>query len=171
MAIKDTIRIVLVQHAEIAEVRLLMRGFVDWQLVRNAADKHLLFEYFGEAFERELAGLPGKYGPPDGALLLAYYDGAPAGCVALRNLGDGSCEMKRLFVGEKFHGLGIGRRLALAIVEEGRRLGYTKMLLDTSWRQKEAQRLYESIGFKECEPYYAMTEEVRNWLVFKELKL
>jgi len=171
MTVRDTINIVLAQHAAIVEVRQLMRGFVDWQLVRNAADKHLLVEYFGEAFEKELAGLPGKYGGPDGALLLAYYEDAPAGCVALRKLDGESCEMKRLFVAEKFQGLGIGRRLALAIIEEARRLGYTKMLLDTSFRQVEAQRLYESIGFVACAPYYEMPEEVRNWLVFMELIL
>ncbi|MDH5223124.1 MAG: GNAT family N-acetyltransferase, partial [Betaproteobacteria bacterium] len=49
-------------------------------------------------FERELAELPGEYGPPGGLLLLAHEDGAPAGCAALRRLEDGTAEMKRLYV-------------------------------------------------------------------------
>ena len=62
-----------------------------------------------QGFEEELAALPGKYAPPDGRLLLAYSDEKLAGCIALRSLGSGICEMKRLFVRDEFRRLGIGR--------------------------------------------------------------
>ncbi|MBZ5856936.1 GNAT family N-acetyltransferase [Flavihumibacter profundi] len=108
---------------------------------------------------------------PDGALLLTHYENTPAGCVALKRIDYDSCEMKRMFVYEQFHGLGVGRQLALEIVARARYLGFRHMKLDTSFRQLEAQRLYESIGFKQCDPYYDFPERLRNWLVFMELDL
>src|SRR5260221_13781456 len=84
-----------------------------------------------QGFDRELAELPGRYAPPSGRLLLAHVDDVIAGCVALREIDDGICEMKRLYVRPRFHGQGVGRRLARAIVDEARAAGYTAMRLDT----------------------------------------
>ncbi len=82
--------------SELDAVRGLIRAFVDWHRARHVEDLDLIDGYFdAAAFEAELAGLPGKYGPPDGRLLLASVDGAPAGCVALRRLDGDVCEMKR----------------------------------------------------------------------------
>jgi hypothetical protein len=84
---------------QLDEVRLLMRSFIVWHKARHREDRHLIDAYFdAEAFEQELATLPGKYVPPRGQLLLATLDGAPAGCVALRQIDSASCEMKRMFV-------------------------------------------------------------------------
>ena len=106
-------------------------------------------------FEEELATLPGRYARPRGELLIAISDDEAAGCIALRQFRDEAeiCEMKRLFVRANFRGTGLGRRLAMAIIERGREIRYKKMRLDTLPQQVEAHRLYESLGFVDIEPY------------------
>ncbi len=105
-------------------------------------------------FEAELATLPGEYAPPGGRLLLAL-DGARAagGCVALRRIDAKTCEMKRLYVRPAFRGQGLGKTLALAIIDEAVRIGYARMRLDTLPSMQQAITLYRSLGFKTIEPY------------------
>lgn len=135
--------------------RVLMREYVEF-----------LGEDLGfQDIEGELVGLPGKYAPPEGALFLArigsarrnreWPAGEPAGCVALRRLGDGACEMKRLFVRPEYRGYGIGRALAERTIMTARDLGYDVMRLDTLERLEEAILLYRSLGFAPTSPYYS----------------
>ena len=106
-------------------------------------------------FDKEVAELPGDYAPPSGRLLLAFVDDQIAGCVALRNLGDGTCEMKRLYLRPSVRGKGMGCELAQAIIDEARQLGYQRMCLDTlPGKMDHALALYRSLGFKEIPPYY-----------------
>jgi putative acetyltransferase len=132
---------------EIQEVRRLFREY----------EAYLNVDLCFQQFESELASLPGKYSPPSGTLLLAKEKQKALGCGALRRLGaiqDRTCEMKRLYVCPEARGLGIGKQMAERLIQEGIRLGYSTMVLDTLNRLETAIRLYESLGFVRTGPYY-----------------
>jgi len=128
----------------------------------NLEQVKVLFEEYADSldfdlcfqnFEEELSNLPGDYAGPAGYLLLAKYKGQPAGCVALRQLEEAICEMKRLYVRPEFRGLGIGSALAEAVIAQGRNIGYTRMRLDTAPSMQAARTLYRSLGFRQISPY------------------
>ena len=121
-----------------------------------------------QSFDRELAELPGKYAPPDGRLFLALENEHPSGCVALRKIGGGICEMKRLYVRPAFRGSGLGRRLANETILAAREIGYARMRLDTLSSMTSAIALYESLGFQRIPAYYDNPSERA---VFFELEL
>jgi ribosomal protein S18 acetylase RimI-like enzyme len=156
--------------ADFQAVRTLVLSFIGWLRVLFADDPALIDEYF-IAVQPELDSLPGPYGPPGGRLLLATLDGRAVGTVALRDLGDGTCEMKRMYVDTTVHGQGVGRALAEALVAQARLLGYARMRLDTSRRQAAAIRLYRRLGFDEIAPYYDASALVRESMHFMELSL
>jgi ribosomal protein S18 acetylase RimI-like enzyme len=136
---------------------VLARGFEERDRERIVA---LMREYEAgigvslcfQNFDAEVAGLPGDYAPPKGALLLARQADGPEllGCVAVRAV-PGSpelCEMKRLFVSPIGRGSGLGRKLVVAAMTEARRLGYLRMCLDTLPSMMAAQALYRALGFR-----------------------
>jgi len=141
-----------IRHAagavDVEAARRLFEAYAAW------LDEDLCFQGFAE----ELATLPGRYAPPWGRLLLAGRPGEAFGCVALRRLGDEARgavgEVKRLYVAPQARGRGWGGRLARAIIEEARAAGYVGLKLDTLERMTDARRLYESLGFVPCAPYY-----------------
>jgi ribosomal protein S18 acetylase RimI-like enzyme len=123
---------------------------------------HSLFEEYAHSlgfhldfqdFQAELVNLPGDYAPPDGCLLLAFNDNALAGCVGMRKLEQGVCELKRMYVKPEFRKLGIGRKLAETVIALAHDTGYKLMRLDTLANMTEAVSLYRSLGFKESERY------------------
>ena len=104
-------------------------------------------------FDRELRELPGDYSPPHGEILLAHLAGQPAGCVALRPLEAGTCEMKRLYVRPAHRRSGAGRALAKSIIDVAQAAGYDRMRLDTVPSMRAARTLYAALGFREIEAY------------------
>ena len=144
--------------AELAVVRELFREYA------ASLEVDLCFQNF----EQELASLPGKYAPPTGRLLLGVDAGQPAGCVALRQLDPGVCEMKRLYVRPAWRRHGLGRLLASTIISNAQLLGYDSMRLDTLASLTPAIALYRSLGFSQIAPYYDNPSPIA---VFMELSL
>jgi ribosomal protein S18 acetylase RimI-like enzyme len=132
-------------EVQINQARELFREYERW------LDVGLCFQNF----EKELAELLGGYAPPTGRLLLAAQGDQVAGCVALRRLSEGVCEMKRLFVRPQFQGKRFGQRLLHSIIDEARTIGYQRMRLDTlPDKMERAIALYRSAGFQQIAPYY-----------------
>ena len=125
------------------EVRMLFEEY----------EAELDFDLCFQGFQAELDGLPGTYAPPKGCLLLAEQEGRAAGCVALRRLEEGVCEMKRLYVPPAFRGHKIGRLLTESVIGQARGLGYAAMRLDTVPSMERARALYARLGFREIAPY------------------
>jgi putative acetyltransferase len=121
-----------------------------------------------QGFAEELATLPGSYAPPRGRVLLGRWRGETAGCVALRPLQNGICEMKRLYVRPDYRGFGVGRSLAERIIAEAKDTGYSCMRLDSLPSMESAIELYRRLGFREVAPY---RENPVPGAVFLELAL
>ena len=144
-------------HVE--DARRLFREYESWH------GMDLCFQ----GYEQEVAELPWKYAKPEGRLFLAYSDDKLAGCIAMRKLEDGICEMKRLFVREGFRGERIGVQLIEKLIEDARAEGYAKMRLDTfPSKMGKAVSLYESHGFRPIPPYY---DNPHQGVLFMELEL
>jgi putative acetyltransferase len=133
-------------ETQIQQVRELFGEYVAWLGI------NLCFQNY----DKELAELPGDYSPPAGRLLLAVAnDSTAAGCAALRDLGNGACEMKRLFVRSAFRGQRLGWQLAELILDEARAIGYECIRLDTlPGKMDQAIKMYRALGFKDIAPYY-----------------
>jgi GNAT superfamily N-acetyltransferase len=119
----------------------------------------------------ELASLNSVYGPPRGRALLARRGAQVVGGIALRDRGEGACEMKRLFVPERFQGTGTGRRLCQALLDVARADGYSVMRLDTGEKNVEAIAMYAALGFRECPPYHDYADSLLEHLTFMERTL
>jgi ribosomal protein S18 acetylase RimI-like enzyme len=120
-------------------------------------------------FEAELAGLPGDYAPPRGALFIARSGHDMVGCCALRPLDaadyPNACEMKRLYVRPALRGKGLGRRLAEAVIQAASLAGYAYVLLDTLSEMETARAMYQELGFVEVAPYYFNPIEGAHYLM------
>lgn len=148
--------------ADVATARTLFKEYAAWL----GNDHHIDLAFQG--FAEEFAGLPGKYAPPEGELILAVdAKGKPAGCVAVRPFRDRTCEIKRLYVRPTARGAGLGHSLAAAIVDAARELGYTRAILDTVSFMGAAVRVYESLGFRDIPAYYdnPYANSEGNWTV------
>ena len=139
-------KLIQVESAEqVQQARRLFQEYAAW----------LGFNLCFQNFDKELAELPGGYAPPNGCLLLAVENDQVAGCVALRKIGEGIGEMKRLYVRPQFRSKGLGRTLTETIIEAARDLGYHRLRLDTlPGKMDQAIAMYRSLGFKDIERYY-----------------
>jgi GNAT superfamily N-acetyltransferase len=130
---------------DFAEVTAMMREYIAW----------LPFDVGSfQDVERELANVAIEYGPPRGVALLATDDDGPAGVVGVRRFDDGIAELKRMWARPRARGLGIGMALGTRALAEAREMGYTTIRLDTVIGVMDgANRLYESLGFRDIGPY------------------
>ena len=124
-----------------------------------------------QGYDQELADLPGLYAPPKGRLLLATWDGQPAGCIALKAHDAAEGELKRLYVRPAFRGLHIGKRLVKALIEEARKSGYRRLKLDSHVSMENAHAIYRAAGFKDVGAPADFPEQFRPIVVFMELEI
>jgi putative acetyltransferase len=151
----------IIQATSVEEIQIARTLFEEY-----AAS--LGFSLCFQNFDQELASLPGEYAPPSGRLLLLQDDDV-AGSIAFRKIDGATCEMKRLYVRPAFRGKGLGRVLVEAALAEARKLGYSRMRLDTvRGTMDSAIALYRSFGFQEIGPYY---ETPMSETLFMELAL
>jgi len=145
--------------APISAARELFKDYESW----------LGMDLCFQGFEEELRTLPGRYSPPDGRLFIAYVDGEAAGCIAMRKIDEGICEMKRLYVRPEFQGHKIGVRLIERLIDEAKKEKYKFMRLDTlPEKMEKAAELYRTHGFYSIPPYY---ENPYEGVAFMELDL
>lgn len=130
--------------ADVPAVRDMMREYVDW----------IALDLAFQEIDEELAGLPGEYAPPSGALFVATDGEQLVGMIGLRPLGGTICEMKRLFVRPAARGQGLAKQLIARVMDEARRLGYAEIRLDTLPMMGDAQALYAAMGFADIDAYY-----------------
>lgn len=150
----------------------LVTEYVQWCRVRYESDPWFVEQVFGyQSLDAELKTLAQAYGPPNGTTLLARRDDVISGGGAFRRFATGVCEMKRLFVPQRFAGQGTGRLLCRELMRTAAVEGYQRMYLDTANLLKEAIGLYHSMGFRECAPYREYPAELMPFLVFMEAPL
>jgi putative acetyltransferase len=130
--------------ADIPEVRRMVQEYVDW----------IGLDLEFQEIDAELAGLPGDYAPPRGALFVAEDGGRLIGMIGLRPFDAAICEMKRLYVRPGARGRGLAKQLIAAALDEARRLQYSEIRLDTLPMMGDAQSLYLALGFADIPPYY-----------------
>jgi GNAT superfamily N-acetyltransferase len=96
----------------------------------------------------------GELEPPSGgAYVVGWEDGRAVAGGALKRLGPGVAEVKRMYVVPDARGRGLARGLLAAIEETARELGYDRVRLDTGASQPRARALYESAGYQDVPDY------------------
>ena len=154
----------------------LISEFVAFLRLRYKDDNWFVTEVLDkQSLSTELQALPVTYGPPKGQAFIAMAD-SPDGeialaCGAYKDIGDGVCEMKRVFVSDRARGTGLGKKLVTTLIDAARAEGYHVMKLDTGALLSEAIGLYQSLGFSDCEPYNGYPERLNRYLRFMSLSL
>ncbi len=109
--------------------------------------------FFVEALDEKILSAPEpQIIHPGGAIIFARYLGQIVGTCALLNNGNGHYEISKMAVTNQFQGLGIGRKLLIAIIERFHQLNGRQLLLETSRKLETAIALYQSTGFVTTAP-------------------
>lgn len=161
-----------IQRAETPDdvdaVRVLIRGFVRWTMAEIAeTDNPAIFA----GLETELAGLPGRYGPPTGCLVLARLDSEPAGCVAYYAHDAATVEVKRMFVLPQARGHGIGGRMMELLLAQARSAGFRRAILSSHRSMHAAHATYRRAGFRDVAPSAEFPSAVDGIDICMELNL
>jgi GNAT superfamily N-acetyltransferase len=148
-----------------AEVeRLLRAGAVDVRVEPpdSPAAQWCLEQYFTELAARFDMGFdPARSNsastqemtPPAGFFVVAWLDGAPVGCGALKVGMEGAGEVKRMWTAPSARGLGIARRVLRRLETKAHEVGLTRLRLETNRTLTEAQALYRAEGYQEVKPF------------------
>ena len=151
-----------------AAVKSLVIEFVAWC---NTFDPDAGSASTFKDLETELDGLPGIYGPPSGCFLLARYDGKPVGCVAFRETGPDTVEVKRMFVRPDQRGLGVGLCLVQKLIATARAQRRTRLDLSSYYTMFGAHKIYRGVGFKDVPAPADLPEVFQGRIVFMEMAL
>ena len=152
---------------DIADVRELVIEFTTWAISLDPDEAPPTFDNL----ERELAALPGVYGPPTGCFLLARDDGRPVGCVAFKSLGGGTVELKRMYVRPDQRGKGAGQHLVSALIDVARTRNTRRIILDSFHTMTSAHNIYRGLGFADMPAPAGFPPSLLGKVVFMELAL
>ncbi len=162
---------VTIRHADgqrdMAAVHRLCWAYRD-ALIAATTDRPEIVEtyYSAKDYGALLMSLPARHARPDGAILVAEHEGQVVACAMLHRIDAGTAEIKRVFVDDAVKGLGIGRQICIAAMDQAKADGYSRMALDTMRPLTPAIRLYESLGFAPCPPFYPPDPEVGDYILF-----
>ena len=153
---------------DISAVGILIREYTTWAFTLDEdSDRAPTFT----TLEEELATLPGIFAPPSGRLLLAKYNGEPAGTIAFLGHDAERCELKRLYVRPSFRKFGIGRQLVSALLAQARSAGYRQVELSSHFSMTQAHNLYQALGFRIVDAPKDFPAFHRDHVVFMEYAL
>jgi GNAT superfamily N-acetyltransferase len=155
-----------------AAMALCIADYIDWMRTRYGQAAWVINAVLDQqSLSSELTHLDTHYGPPNGRAFVALSGETIVGCGAYRTLGEGICEMKRVFVQQAMQGQGLGARLCETLIAFARSDGFTQMRLDTGDRMIEAIALYRKLGFEACAPYADYPPQLLPSLRVMALKL
>jgi putative acetyltransferase len=151
-----------------AAVKALVLEYVAWIMTQDPdAESAPVFE----GLEAELDALPGIFGPPTGAFLLARREGEAVGCVALRQVEPGVAELKRMYVRPGQRGDGVGHQLVEAVIAAARAAGHRRIVLESYHTLTGAQRIYRALGFRDVPEPKDFPAKWHGRVVFMEMAL
>lgn len=159
-------------QADFDAVRALCWEYRDFLLDMGPADAEIVRAYYPDAKYQELmTRLEQVHVPPTGGLKLVERDGVPLGCGMFHSLFPGVAEVKRVYLRPELRGMGAGRALMQALIDQCRAAGFREIVMDTSKTLETARALYLSMGFRLCGPYQDVPEMAKDLIIYFEMEL